>query len=52
MSSIEKIALALVTVAGLTTLVLPNRKSPEVIKAVKGLWVGSLQAATGQTVKN
>lgn len=45
MSSVEKVALAIVGVALATTLVLPGRQTPKVINAVSGLFRGSLATA-------
>lgn len=45
MSSIQKIALAIVGVAAITTLVLPGRQSPAVITSVGGAFSNSLGTA-------
>lgn len=45
MSSVQKIALAIVGVAALTTLVLPGRQSPAVINAVGGSFSNALGTA-------
>ncbi len=45
MSTIEKVALAIVGVAMVTTLMLPKRQTPQVIKATQGLFQGSLYTA-------
>ncbi len=47
MSTVEKIALAIVGVAAITTLVLPNRKSADVIKAGGNVFVRALGTAMG-----
>jgi len=40
--NVEKIALAIVGVAMVTTLILPGRQTPQVINAVTGLFTKSL----------
>jgi hypothetical protein len=45
MGTVEKIALAIVGVALVTTLVLPGRQTPKVIDAVSNLFRGSLATA-------
>lgn len=45
MSSLEKIAMAIVGVAMVTTLVLPGRQTPAVAKAFGGVFSGSLRTA-------
>jgi hypothetical protein len=45
MSSIQKIALAIVGVGAITALVLPNRQSAAVIKAAGGAFSGALGTA-------
>lgn len=47
MSTIEKVALAIVGVAMITTLVLPGRQTPRVITATGGAFRGSLATAMG-----
>ena len=47
MSSAERIALAIVGIAAVTTLVLPGRQTVGVINAVTGLFRGSLATAMG-----
>lgn len=49
MSTVEKIALAIVGVALVTTLVLPGRQTPKVIGAVSDLFRGSLATAMAAT---
>jgi hypothetical protein len=43
----EKIAMGIVSVAMITTLILPNRQTASVISAVTGLFRGSLATAMG-----
>lgn len=45
MSSIQKIALAIVGVAAITALMLPGRQSPQVINAIGGVFQNSLGTA-------
>lgn len=45
MSSVQKIALAIVGVAAITALVLPGRQSASVIKAVGGTFNSALGTA-------
>jgi hypothetical protein len=45
MSSVQKIALAIVGVAAITALVLPGRQSPQVIGAVGNAFSNSLGTA-------
>jgi hypothetical protein len=47
MSSIERIALAIVGVALVTTLVLPNRQTVGAINATGGAFRGALATAMG-----
>lgn len=47
MSSAERIALSIVSVGMVTTLVLPKRQTVAVIKAITGLFRGSLATAMG-----
>jgi hypothetical protein len=47
MSSIEKVALAIVGVALITTLVLPRRQTPQVIGATGTAFRGALATAMG-----
>jgi hypothetical protein len=47
MSSVERIALAIVAVALVTTLILPNRQTPKVIQASGNAFRGSLATAMG-----
>jgi hypothetical protein len=52
MSTVQKVALAIVGVAAITTLVLPGRQSPAVINAIGGSFDSSLGTAiTGNTPK-
>lgn len=48
MSSIEKIALAIVGVAMATTLILPGRQTPAVLGAAGKLFSGALKTAQGR----
>ncbi len=48
MSSIEKVALAIVGVAMVTTLILPGRQTPAVLKAAGGVFSGALKTAQGR----
>ncbi len=50
MQSVEKIALAIVGVAMVTTLVLPGRQTPKVLSALGSTFAGSIRAAMGQGV--
>lgn len=50
MNSVEKIAVAIVGVAMVTTLVLPGRQTPRVIGSIGSLFAGSIRAAMGQGV--
>jgi hypothetical protein len=45
MSSVQKIALAIVGVAAITTLVLPGRQSPAVIQSIGGAFNNALGTA-------
>lgn len=47
MSSVERIALAIVGVAMITTLILPGRQTPKVINATGTAFRGSLATAMG-----
>lgn len=47
MSTIERVALAIVGVAMITTLILPGRKTPQVIGAAGGAFRGGLATAMG-----
>jgi len=44
----ERVALAIVIVAGLTTLVLPDRLTVRVLQTGFNGFIGSLRAATGR----
>ena len=48
MSTIEKVALAIVGVAFATTLILPDRQTPRVISAVSDLFTRSIRTAMGR----
>lgn len=48
MEGIQKVALAIVSVAMLTTLVLPGRQTPQVFRAAGEVFSGGLRAALGQ----
>lgn len=48
MSTVEKVALAIVGVAFVTTLLLPDRQTPKVIDAGRKLFVDSLRTAMGR----
>jgi len=52
MSGVQKILMAVVGVAGITTLILPKRQTPQVIGAATSFFRGSLATAmgTGKTV--
>lgn len=45
MGTAEKLGMGIIGVAMLTTLVLPGRQTPGVIKAITGLFQGSLYTA-------
>jgi len=45
MESIQKIALAIVGVAMITTLILPDRQTPQVFRAAGDVFSGGLRAA-------
>lgn len=47
MSTVERVALAIVGVALVTTLILPNRKTPQVIGATGTAFRTSLATAMG-----
>lgn len=49
MGSIERIALAVVGVAMVTTLILPRRQTPQVIGAVGNVFNRSLATSMGNT---
>ncbi len=48
MSTVEKVALGIVGVAFVTTILLPDRKAPQVIDAVRRLFVDSVRASMGR----
>lgn len=48
MSSVEKIALAIVGVALATTLILPGRQTPQVISAAGSAFSGALKTSMGR----
>lgn len=48
METVQKIALAIVSVAMITTLVLPDRQTPQVFRAAGDLFSGGLRAAMGR----
>jgi hypothetical protein len=48
MGTIEKVALAVVAVAFVTTLVLPDRKTPQVIGSIADLFTRSVKTAMGR----
>ena len=48
MGSLEKIAMGIVGIALVTTLILPNRQTPAVLRGVESLFTGSLRAAMGR----
>jgi hypothetical protein len=48
MGTVERIALAVVGVAMVTTLLLPGRQTPAVFDAAGRLFSGSLRAAMGR----
>lgn len=47
MSTLEKISMGVVGVALVTTLILPKRQTPQVIKAATGFARGTLATAMG-----
>lgn len=48
MGSVERIALAIVGVAMVTTLILPGRQTPQVVGAFGNVFQRSLSTAMGQ----
>lgn len=48
MEGVQKVALAIVSVAMLTTLILPGRQTPEVFRAAGDVFSGGLRAAMGR----
>jgi hypothetical protein len=48
MGTIEKVALAIVGVAFVTTLILPDRQTPRVIGSVADLFTRSIRTAMGR----
>lgn len=46
-TAVQQIAMGIVTVALVTTLILPQRQTPAVINAFTGLFRGSLATAMG-----
>jgi hypothetical protein len=48
MSTIERVALAIVGVAMATTLLLPGRQTPQVLDAAGRLFSGGIRAAMGR----
>ena len=48
MGTIEKVALAIVAVAFVTTLVLPDRQTPRVIGSIGDLFTRSVKTAMGR----
>jgi hypothetical protein len=48
MSTVEKVALAIVGVALATTLVLPGRMTPQVLTAAGNVFSGGLRTAMGR----
>lgn len=49
MTTVEKVLMAIVGVAMVTTLILPRRQTPQVINAAGGAFSRSLGTAMGQT---
>jgi hypothetical protein len=47
MGTAEKVAMGIVTVALVTTLILPKRQTPQVVNAFTNLFRGSLATAMG-----
>jgi hypothetical protein len=47
MGSVEKVAMAIVGVAMVTTLILPGRQTPKVVNAFTGLFTKSLGTSIG-----
>lgn len=48
MGTVERVALAIVGVAFVTTLILPDRKTADVLRAGRDLFVDSLGRAMGR----
>jgi hypothetical protein len=48
MSTVERVALAVVGVAFVTTLILPDRQTSKVVQAISGLFNESLRTAMGR----
>jgi hypothetical protein len=48
MEGIQKIALAIVSVAMITTLILPGRQTPQVFRAAGDVFTGGLRASMGR----
>lgn len=48
MGTLERVALAIVGVAMVTTLLLPGRQTPQVFDAAGRLFTGSIKAAMGR----
>jgi hypothetical protein len=48
MSSLEKIAMGIISVGMVTTLILPGRNTVPAINAMKNLFAGSLKTAMGR----
>jgi hypothetical protein len=47
MGTLEKVAMGIVGIGLVTTLILPDRKTPQVIDAITRLFRGSLATAMG-----
>lgn len=48
MEGIQKVALAIVSVALVTTLILPDRQTPQVFRAAGDVFSGGLRTAMGR----
>ncbi|MFJ2307653.1 hypothetical protein [Streptomyces sp. NPDC087787] len=51
MSTVEKVAMAIVGVGLVTTLILPGRQTPKVIDSIRSLFTGGLATAMASPVK-
>lgn len=48
MSTVERVAMGIVIIAGITTLILPDRLTEKVLRAAGDLFTGGLRQAMGQ----
>lgn len=48
MTTVEKVAMGIVTIALVTTLILPNRQTPAVLNAVFNGFNGALKTSMGR----